>query len=114
MDAANLVNMRHSNHFGGLTVTAYKALLEQRAALDAQIAEAKQKESAAAIQKARELVNEYGLTSEDVFGGKKARGGAKGTTVAPKYRDPATGATWSGRGKPPTWIKDKDRSTFAI
>ncbi len=25
-------------------------------------------------------------------------------TVAPKYRDPATGATWTGRGKKPKWL----------
>ncbi|WP_408360422.1 MULTISPECIES: H-NS family nucleoid-associated regulatory protein [unclassified Paraburkholderia] len=31
------------------------------------------------------------------------------------YRDPKSGATWSGRGRPPTWIaKAKDRSKFLI
>jgi len=34
--------------------------------------------------------------------------------VAPKYRDPETGATWSGRGKPPKWIAGKDRAEFTI
>ncbi|NLD67768.1 MAG: H-NS histone family protein [Limnobacter sp.] len=39
--------------------------------------------------------------------------------VPPKYRDPETGATWSGRGRTPRWIVDaeqsgKDRSSFAI
>ncbi|WP_457844072.1 H-NS family nucleoid-associated regulatory protein [Staphylococcus aureus] len=33
---------------------------------------------------------------------------------APKYRDPATGATWTGRGKPPNWIVGKDRTPFQI
>jgi DNA-binding protein H-NS len=27
------------------------------------------------------------------------------TVVAPKYRDPATGATWSGRGEAPPWVE---------
>lgn len=34
--------------------------------------------------------------------------------VAPKYRDPATGATWTGRGIAPKWIADKDRSKYLI
>jgi DNA-binding protein H-NS len=33
----------------------------------------------------------------------------------PKYRDPKTGATWSGRGTAPAWLADaKDRSKFLI
>ena len=31
------------------------------------------------------------------------------------YRDPKSGKTWTGRGKPPNWIaKAKDRSAFLI
>lgn len=34
---------------------------------------------------------------------------------APKYRDPKTGATWSGRGRAPAWLADgKDRTVFLI
>jgi len=34
---------------------------------------------------------------------------------APKYRDPASGKTWTGRGKPPNWIVGiSDRSAFLI
>jgi DNA-binding protein H-NS len=32
----------------------------------------------------------------------------------PRYRDPATGKTWSGFGTIPGWIRDKDRSQFLI
>jgi DNA-binding protein H-NS len=36
-------------------------------------------------------------------------------TVAPKYRDPRTGVTWSGRGLAPAWIRDaEDRTLFLI
>jgi hypothetical protein len=31
----------------------------------------------------------------------------RGTEVKPKYRDPATGETWSGRGRMATWLKRK-------
>ncbi|MEM5340064.1 H-NS family nucleoid-associated regulatory protein [Paraburkholderia azotifigens] len=33
----------------------------------------------------------------------------------PKYRDPKSGATWSGRGRAPAWLSGaKDRSKFLI
>ena len=103
---------------------SYKDLLAQREALAVQIAQARKEEIGAAIAKVRDLVRQHELTAEDVFAGAKSRkagtegGGAarstKGTKVAPKYRDPATGAEWTGRGKEPTWIKGQDRTAFLI
>lgn len=38
-------------------------------------------------------------------GAKKAKKGTdKRSVVAPKYRDAATGMTWTGRGKQPKWL----------
>jgi len=34
--------------------------------------------------------------------------------VAAKYRDPQSGATWSGRGRAPHWLVDQDREKFLI
>jgi DNA-binding protein H-NS len=35
--------------------------------------------------------------------------------LPPKYRDPKTGATWSGHARPPAWIRNvKDRSPYLI
>ncbi|MBF3536347.1 H-NS histone family protein [Burkholderia pseudomallei] len=31
-----------------------------------------------------------------------------------KYRDPASGAVWSGRGRAPRWIAGQDRENFLI
>jgi DNA-binding protein H-NS len=33
------------------------------------------------------------------------RSAARGMPAAPKYRDPVSGTTWSGRGKVPRWMK---------
>ncbi|NCY12586.1 MAG: H-NS histone family protein, partial [Burkholderiaceae bacterium] len=44
----------------------------------------------------------------------KKRVAKKRGKVAPKYKNPATGETWTGRGKAPKWIAGKDRSKFAI
>lgn len=93
----------------------YKELLQQREALEKAIAQARQSEIAAAVAKVRDLVAEYGLTAQDVFPSRAAKPGAKAVVkVAPKYRDPATGQTWTGRGKAPKWIDGKDRSPFQI
>ncbi|PIF37894.1 H-NS family DNA-binding protein [Delftia sp. 60] len=93
-------------------MTSYTELLAQKATLDAQIAAAQAERRAEGIAAARALIAEHGLTAADVFPaqGKKP----KGSVGAPKYRDPATGATWTGRGKPPNWINGKDRAAFAI
>lgn len=37
-----------------------------------------------------------------------------GTRVAPKYRDPETGATWSGRGVRASWLRGKKLSDYLI
>jgi DNA-binding protein H-NS len=36
--------------------------------------------------------------------GRKSAGNDKRSIVAPKYRDSATGTTWTGRGKQPKWL----------
>lgn len=94
-------------------MTEYQELLKQRQALDALIAEVRKSELAGAAAQARQLVQEFGLTAQDIFDGAR-QSKAKGSTVAPKYRDPATGATWTGQGKAPKWITDKDRTQFLI
>ena len=97
--------------------TSYKDLLQQREALEKAIADARTREVSGAISQVRALAAEYGLTAQDIFpSGRAAKvAGTKATVkVAPKYRDPATGQTWTGRGKAPKWIEGKDRAAFAI
>ncbi|WP_047218022.1 H-NS family nucleoid-associated regulatory protein [Delftia lacustris] len=91
-------------------MTDYKTLLARKAELDAQIARAQAEHKAEGIAAARALIAEHGLTAADVFPPAKS----KGSVGAPKYRDPATGATWTGHGKPPNWINGKDRTPFLI
>ncbi|EPD35078.1 DNA-binding protein H-NS [Delftia acidovorans CCUG 274B] len=91
-------------------MTSYTELLARKAELDAQIAQAQAERKAEGIAAARALIQEHGLTAADVFPPAKSKGGVG----APKYRDPATGVTWTGRGKPPNWINGKDRAPFLI
>jgi DNA-binding protein H-NS len=93
----------------------YQALLAQKTALDKQAAElerqlteARRAERAGVIAQIKSLMHEHGLTAVDLGGAGAVgkRGGANAGTkkVAPKYRDPASGATWSGRGLKPKWV----------
>lgn len=92
----------------------YKELVAQREALEAQIAQARALEISDAVSKVRNLIAEYGLAPEDVFPAKSGRTGKATGPVPAKYRDPVTGATWTGRGRAPLWIADRDRTQFAI
>jgi len=90
-----------------------------------------EKHTSAGLTKIRDLMHKHGLSVADIesFVGRKrgrkpAATGAKAAAeaaharvhkVAPKYADPKTGATWTGRGRAPVWIRDvKDRSKFLI
>jgi DNA-binding protein H-NS len=98
-------------------MSSYKELLQQREALEKQIADARHRETAQAVSQVRALIAEFGLTQQDIFStGKSAKSSpAKtGAKVAPKFRNAATGETWTGRGKAPKWIEGKDRAEFAI
>ena len=90
-------------------------LIAQKAALEQQIAQVRKNELAAAISQVRALVAEHGLTAADVFPSGKSKPAVKATgKVAPKYRDPITGSTWSGRGLAPKWLQGKNKADYAI
>lgn len=87
-----------------------KELLAERTKLDAEIANVRKAESAAALKKVHELISEFGFTAQQVLPWKPAE---KKQSVA-KYLDEKSGATWSGRGKPPAWIAGRNRDDFLI
>jgi DNA-binding protein H-NS len=85
--------------------------------LKAQAEQVKAEEKAQSIAMARTIISAYGITARDLGLDKapKLKSGPKpGNKIAAKYRDPASGATWSGRGKTPRWINGADRSQYAI
>lgn len=103
--------------------------------LQAQIAKVNAEYKAAVAALITAALAEHGLTVDDLYAAapKKAAPAKKkpATKAAPKkvvkktnkrkgpqppmYRDPESGATWSGRARPPAWIKDvADRTPFLI
>lgn len=80
-------------------------LLAKKAELEKQIEDTRRQEKADAIAQVRALMAEHGLTAADLSMRGKAATKGTGRKVAPKYRDPATGDTWSGRGLQPKWLR---------
>ena len=85
-------------------MSTLKDLLAQRAALDAQINQTKDRERGEAVAKIKTLMSEYGLSISDLSA-RTPKVGKTTTKVAAKYRNKATGETWSGRGLQPKWLK---------
>jgi DNA-binding protein H-NS len=87
-------------------MTTLSELLAQKAALEKQILETQREERSAAITKVKDVMAEYGLTLADIAGKGTAPAPRKAAAKVPaKYRDPATGDSWSGRGLQPKWLK---------
>jgi DNA-binding protein H-NS len=95
----------------------YEELQAKIADLQAQAEQVRREERQQAIDMAKTMISTYDITAKDLGLDKmvKTKTGPKpGNKVSPKYRDPQSGATWSGRGKTPRWINGADRSQYAI
>lgn len=98
-------------------MATYKELKAQAEALLQQAESARRAEIAAVVAEIQARMREYGITLADLKGGAKA-GKSRGA-VAAKYRNPATGESWSGRGRAPKWLveatgKGRSRDEFLI
>lgn len=105
-----------------MTNLSYNDLLAQREEIDRQLKLAKEREKSVVIKEMKDQIQKYDLTAEDLFSLHRSRriAGSASGEVAPsrkaiaKFKDPESGATWSGRGKSPLWIREKDREPFLI
>lgn len=97
-------------------MSQYADLKAQIAKLQAQAEEARRTELVNVIAEIRSKIVEYGLSAQDLGFAEAARRGRppKKAPLPPRYQDPKTGSTWSGRGKPPKWIAGKNRERFLI
>lgn len=88
---------------------------KQIQSLEKEAEQVRANEVAGVIRRIMTAVHFYGLTASDLFGsagkvvakGKKSGGKAttfKRSPAAAKYRDTATGKTWTGHGKRPGWF----------
>ncbi len=98
-------------------MATYKELKAQAEALMQQAEAARRAEIASVVAEIQARMKEYGITLDDLRGGaKKAK--SRGT-VAAKYYNPATGDSWSGRGRVPRWLaaemeKGRAKESFLV
>lgn len=88
-------------------MSSLQDLLDRKAALEKEIEATRKHERAEAISQIRALMTQYDLTATDLNSkaATKSAGASKGGKVAVKFRNTATGDTWSGRGLQPKWLK---------
>ncbi|MFM0526940.1 H-NS family nucleoid-associated regulatory protein [Paraburkholderia strydomiana] len=104
--------------------TTLEAIQAKMKKLQAQADALVTKETAKVLATIHRLMEEHGLTAADIgghAGGKRrakkvgAKTVGKLSVAVAKYRDPKSGATWSGRGRAPAWIAGaKNRDKFLI
>jgi len=87
-------------------------LIKQREELDRQIEQLHRDQREGVLNEIRRLMDLHNLTTEDLMIKPRRTGFRVPAQV--KYRDPETGATWSGRGRAPRWLEGKDRAAYAV
>ena len=89
---------------------SYQEVVAKIAELQRQAEDLKKQERKTVIKELRAKIAEFGLTAADLgLTGKQATAKAP-STVKAKYRNPATGETWSGRGIAPRWLQEAERT----
>lgn len=92
----------------------YNALTQQIRTLQARADDLRALAIQRAAEIARAIMEQAGLTVADFVQEKRPRAQVDHKPPKPKYRDPASGKTWSGYGPAPAWIKGQDRARFRI
>lgn len=88
--------------------------IKERDALNAKIEENQRAQRQDVLAQIKQVIQTYKIPLAEVGEYLGIKGTRKGSKAKPKYRNPADGKEWSGRGKEPLWIKGKDRTGFLI
>jgi DNA-binding protein H-NS len=78
-------------------------LIAQKQALEDQIAQTIKTERVQAVETVKTLMEQFSITAKELPKVKAVKATKK---VAPKYKDPASDKTWSGRGIKPKWFDE--------
>ncbi|WP_157650302.1 H-NS family nucleoid-associated regulatory protein [Burkholderia ubonensis] len=89
----------------------YRELIAMRAKLDKEIEAARTHARHEALAKIKLLIAEFRITERELRGLVKEK---ERTKPAPRYWNPHTGATWSGRGRRPRWLEEETMATFLL
>ncbi|MES2261167.1 MAG: H-NS histone family protein [Pseudomonadota bacterium] len=96
-------------------MTTYQEYQAKIAELQNLAESARKAELSDAKEKIAAIMRETGLTLADLGGANKPAKAVKTRAPVPmKYRDEATGQSWTGRGRAPKWLEGKDKADFLI
>ena len=95
-------------------MTTYQEYKAKIAELEGLAESARKNEIAQAKEKVAAIMREYGLTIADLGGVAKVKTSKPRAPVPTKYRDDATGQTWTGRGRAPKWLEGKNKDDYLI
>jgi DNA-binding protein H-NS len=84
----------------------YREVKARIRALEAEAEQLRRREVREVLADMRQKIKDYGLTAEQLFG--------PDLSDLVRYRNMETGETWNGMGRPPNWIKGKDRGPFRV
>ena len=92
-------------------MATYEELKAQADLLMKQAEEARKQENREIIADIKAIIREKGITAEQLGFAPAGKGSRKPAPA--KYRDPATGQTWAGRGRTPKWMNGS-REEYAL
>jgi DNA-binding protein H-NS len=95
-------------------MTTYQEYKAKIAELENLAESARRNEVQLAKEKITAIMRDYGLTLADLGGTAKVKTIKTRAPVPTKYRDDATGQTWTGRGRAPKWLEGKDKADYLI
>ena len=94
-------------------MATYKELQVQIAELQKKAEEARANEINAALAQIKELMQQFGITANDVLGKTATQKKSSVKKIAAvQFQD--GDKTWSGRGREPNWLKGKDKEKFRV
>lgn len=95
-------------------MTTYQEYKAKIAELENLAETARKNEIAQAKERVTAIMREYGLSVADLAGTTKVKSTKPRAPVPTKYRDDATGQTWTGRGRAPKWLEGKNKNDYLI
>lgn len=87
-------------------VESYRQVKARIHLLEAEAERLRRQELGDVLTDMRQKIKEYRIRPEQLFGPR--------LSDLVRYRDPETGQAWNGIGRPPNWIKGKDRGPFRV
>ncbi len=93
---------------------SYSELQAQIAELQKKADAARANEIAGAKAEIAKIMKDFGLTIADFGGTMRPKSSKVREPVAVKYKNLETGATWTGRGRVPLWLKGKNKDDFLV